>query len=101
MARIIQQVMLNHLIYNPNRDPEVYRRPLGKPFHIKVLLGGKGKARVRLEAEGRSLCQGDVALPGAFECDVALETPGLHPALLTVETEGHRESRHLPLDVEA
>ncbi|RMD70066.1 MAG: hypothetical protein D6819_05220 [Gammaproteobacteria bacterium] len=101
MENIIRQVMLNHLIYNPNRDPEVYRRPPGKPFHIQALLAGRGKARVTLEVEGSILCEEEIELPGTFDCTVTLDAPGLHPAFLTAAADGHLERRYLPLDVEA
>jgi hypothetical protein len=100
MKPLVKLVKLNRLAYNPNRDPQVYRRCPGQPFHIEALLDGNGRARCRLTDErGALLAEADVALPGTFAHELVYAEPGVRIVTLTCEGEGQRFSQDLRLDV--
>ncbi len=45
MERLVKLVNLNNLQYNPNHDPQVYRRRIpNRAFRIQALLEGTGTA---------------------------------------------------------
>ncbi|MBI2312203.1 MAG: hypothetical protein HYU77_06870 [Betaproteobacteria bacterium] len=96
----VKMLKLNNLQYNPNRDPQVYRRCVNEPFRIQALLEGKGAARCVLKnAEGTVLAEKSVALPGTFTHELRFPTAGVRVVTLTVEANGRRYSQDLRLDV--
>lgn len=99
MSRLVKLIKLNNLQYNANRDPEVYRRTPKRPFRIQALLNGSGKARAKLEVEGRVPCNQSINLPGSFTCEVAFDTPGVRIATLVIEGNGESFTQDLRLDV--
>lgn len=97
---LISKVKINGLEYNPNRDPQVYRRIAGQRFRIEAKLGGTGSARCMLrDAGGEVVARQAVALPGAFMHELAFDAPGTRVMTLQVEAGGRSESRDLRLDV--
>lgn len=93
-------IKLNGLQYNPNRDPQVYRRCIKEPFRIQALLGGSGEARCGLyDAQGGLIAEQTVELPGTYTHELAFDAPGTRIVTLTVETGGQSSSRDLRLDV--
>ncbi len=100
MKPLVKLVKLNRLPYNPNRDPQVYRRCPGQSFHVQALLDGRGRARCRLTDEGgATLAEAEVALPGTFTHEIVYSKPGVHIVTLTCEGDGQRFSQDLRLDV--
>ncbi|PZP56094.1 MAG: hypothetical protein DI596_10700 [Azospira oryzae] len=100
MKRLVKLVKLNHLPYNVNRDPQVYRRCAGEPFHIQALLDGTGQARCRLTDErGASIAEAEISLPGTFTHTLAYSEPGVHLVTLTCEGNGLTFCQDLRLDV--
>jgi hypothetical protein len=100
MRKLVKFVRLNGLEYNPNRDPQVYRRVAGEPFRIQAILGGSGAARCSLrEADGRELAAAEVPAPGTFAHEVRYDRPGVHVVTLTVERAAERFVQDLRLDV--
>ncbi len=97
----IKFVQINGLIYNPNRDPQPYRRTPGKPFSVRAALEGEGEARAYLLVDGQRHCEKTVSLPGYFDCEIAFDTPGARVAELVVDQNGEIQQRTLLLDVEA
>jgi hypothetical protein len=100
MQKLVRLLKLNNLEYNPNRDPQFYRRTPGQEFRLQALLGGSGAAKARLVVEGRSLCEEKVAMPGTFECRFSFPSPGSRIATLTIEANGTLFRRDIRLDVE-
>ncbi len=99
MSRLVKQIKINHLEYNPNRDPQVYRRSPGQPFRIDVSLGGTGKARAKIEVGNTLYCNRSLDLPGTYSCEIVFDKPGTRIARLTVEGAGEFYQRDLRLDV--
>lgn len=99
MGRLIKLIKINHLEYNPNRDPQVYRCTPRKPFRIDVYLNGTGRARAKIEVGSTVYCNRSVDLPGVYTCEIAFDKPGTRVALLTVEGAGESYKRDLRLDV--
>jgi hypothetical protein len=97
---LVKLVKLNNLQYNPNRDPQVYRRAAGEPFRIQALLNGGGSARCRItESSGTVLAEQTVALPGTFTQEIAFPDAGTRMVMLTVEAGAERYAQDLRLDV--
>jgi hypothetical protein len=100
MRKLVKLVRLNGLEYNPNRDPQAYRRIPGEPFRIQALLGGTGVARCSLRAaDGREFVAADVPAPGTFSHELKYDRPGVHVVTLTVERGAERFAQDLRLDV--
>ncbi len=97
----IKFVQLNGLVYNPNRDPQPYRRLPGKPFSIRAAIEGQGSATAYLLIDGERHCEKTVSLPGHYDCEIAFDTPGARAAELVVEQNGEQLTEFLLLDVEA
>lgn len=97
---LVKLIKLNNLQYNPNRDPQVYRRCVNEPFRIQALLDGGGEARCALcDERGQTLRESVVTLPGTFTHELAFPTPGVRLVTLTIEASGQRFSQDLRLDV--
>lgn len=97
---LVKLIKLNNLQYNPNRDPQVYRRPINEPFRIQALLDGSGEARCALcDERGQPLAECVVTLPGTFTHELAFATPGVRLVTLTVDAGSRQFSRDLRLDV--
>jgi hypothetical protein len=93
-------IKINGLPYNPQRDPQAYRRCVNEPFRIEALIRGTGSARCSLrDAQGALLAQQAVALPGVFAHELAYATPGTRIVTLAVEAGGESSVRDLRLDV--
>lgn len=93
-------VKLNGLQYNPNRDPQVYRRCVNEPFRLQALLDGEGEARCTLrDASGRILDEKTITLPGTYTHELSFTAPGVHIVTLTAEGAGQQIARDLRLDV--
>ncbi|WMT48191.1 MAG: hypothetical protein RE468_06140 [Acidithiobacillus caldus] len=100
-TKLIKMVKLNNLEYNPNRDPQVYRRVVGHPFRIQAFLGGSGKATVTVSCEGKTLKESTLELPGNFSYELTFKDAGVRIVTLTVKNDNQSESRDLLLDTEA
>ena len=97
---LIKLLSLNGLPYNPNRDPQAYRRCVNEDFRVQALLDGEGEARCRVEgAQGRPLAQTTVALPGTFDCKVSFDTPGSRIVFILIEAGDRSAMETLRLDV--
>ena len=97
---LIKLLSLNGLQYNPNRDPQVYRRCVNEPFRIQALLDGAGEARCRIDdAQGSPLMEETVALPGTFDCKLAFDTPGSRVVSIRIESGERSALETLRLDV--
>ncbi len=101
MKKLVTLVRLNNLIYNANRDPQVYRRVPKKPFRIQALLSGEGRAhaQVIVDGETQARCDKQINLPDTFTCELAFDTPGSRTATLVIESGGQSFRQDLRLDV--
>ncbi|MGH8670816.1 MAG: hypothetical protein ACREUA_02105 [Burkholderiales bacterium] len=100
MSNLVKLVKLNNLQYNPNRDPQVYRRCANQPFRIQALLGGSGQARCRIsEADGAIVVDKTLSLPSTFTHELSYATPGARIVTLCIEANGQRYAQALRLDV--
>jgi hypothetical protein len=98
--KLVRQIKLNNLQYNALRDPAVYRRCANEPFRIQALLTGKGEARCLLSDQaGKIIVEKRVALPGAFDHEIAFSTPGVRIVTLAIEGNGEKFAQDLRLDV--
>lgn len=100
MNKTVKLIKLNNLQYNPNRDPQFYRRTVGQEFRLQAVLEGAGVAKVRFAAEDETLCEQNVPLPGTFDCRFSFASPGSRVGTLTVEANGAHEQQYFRLDVE-
>ena len=97
---LLKTLSLNGLQYNPNRDPQVYRRCVNEPFRIRAVLEGAGEARCCVEdAQGRSLAKQTLALPGTFDCTVMFDTPGSRVVSIRIDAVDQTAAEDLRLDV--
>ena len=101
MAKLVKMIKLNNLQYNPNRDPQVYRRCVGEPFRIQASIDGEGTARVTLAntADGTRLAEGRVMLPASYTQELRFPSPGTRMVTLSIEGEGQKFTQDLRLDV--
>jgi len=99
MSDTVQRIILNNLQYNPNRDPQVYRRLANENFRIQAVLGGSGSAKVNLSVDGNAVAEESVDLPGKFSCETSFDSAGIRIATLTVEANGETVSQDIRLDV--
>ncbi len=101
MKKLVKLVRLNNLAYNPNRDPQIYRRVPRKPFRIQALLDGEGRARAQviIDGESKARCDQQITLPDTFTCEVAFDSPGSRIAALIIENGGQSFRQELRLDV--
>jgi hypothetical protein len=98
---LVRMVQINGLQFNANRDPQAYRRPVGTPFHIRVLLAGSGEAHCILRAvDGRLLAESTERLPGSFRSELRFDTPGSRVVTLAVSSGDTHYRQDLRLDVE-
>lgn len=99
-SKLVKLIKINGLQYNPNRDPQVYRRCVNELFRIQVLLDGEGEARCTLrDANGQILDEKMIARPGTYTHELSFPAPGAYIVTLTVENAGQRMARDLRLDV--
>lgn len=98
--KLVKLVKLNNLQYNPNRDPEVYRRPVNKEFRLQALLDGTGTAKAKFIVDGKALCDSTVTLPGTFECKFKFSEPATHIGELVIEGNGETYHQNIRIDVE-
>lgn len=99
MANPIKQIKMNQLEYNSNRDPQVYRRVINKPFNLKVNLAGSGNAKVTLSVAGNTLAEGSVTLPGVFEANPSFDTAGTRVGTIQISVGGENYQSHVRFDV--
>jgi len=97
--KLVKLIKLNNLQYNPNRDPEVYRRPVNKEFRLQALLAGSGNAKAKFVVDGAVLCEGAVNLPGTFECKFSYDSAGTRVGTLSIEGAGQNFSQDIRVDV--
>lgn len=100
MKKLVKLVKLNNLQYNPNRDPQVYRRVAGEAFRIQAFLEGSGAAKCAVrDAAGKALVERSVASPGTFTHELAFGKPGQYLVTLEVSRNGETFAQPLRLDV--
>lgn len=97
--KLVKLIKLNNLQYNANRDPEVYRRPINQEFRLQAVLNGSGSAKARFEAEGKTLGESTVNLPGSFECKFSYDTAGTRVGKLVIEGNGETFQQDIRIDV--
>ncbi|MCG5493254.1 MULTISPECIES: hypothetical protein [Ectothiorhodospira] len=95
---LVKLVKLNNLQYNANRDPEFYRRPVGKEFRLQAVLNGTGSAKARFVAEGKTLCETQVPMPGTFDCRFKYDTAGTRVGTLSIEGNGETFTQDIRID---
>jgi hypothetical protein len=99
VGKLVKLVRLNGLQYNPNRDPQVYRRVAGERFRIQALLEGPGIAQCTLrDADGRSIATAAVPTPGTFTHELSYPDAGVRIVTLAVERGPERFTQDLRLD---
>jgi hypothetical protein len=98
MSNVIKMIRVNNLQYNPNRDPQVYRRLPNEDFRIEADLQGSGTAQVTFEADGKTETQ-SINLPGKFDASVSFDSPASRVGTLTVDINGEVSSSYIRLDV--
>lgn len=100
MKKLIKMLKLNNLQYNPNRDPQVYRRLPDEAFRIQAWLDGSGTAACKItDAAGKVLAETSVTLPGVYTQELRFPTPGVRVVTLSVSAGGESVSENLRLDV--
>ncbi|MDH3326020.1 MAG: hypothetical protein OEM38_04800 [Gammaproteobacteria bacterium] len=99
MTSPIKIIKLNNVQYNSNRDPQVFRRVVNKPFRLQVFLGGTGNANVSLTTGDNTLSQQTVTLPGTFDCNVEFATAASHLGTVNVEVNGETYKDYVRFDV--
>lgn len=97
--KLVKLIKLNNLQYNSNRDQDIYRRPVNETFRLQAVLNGSGTARARFEAEGRTLGEATINLPGTFECKFRYDTPGTRVGNLIIEGNGETFRQDIRIDV--
>lgn len=97
--KLVKLVKLNNLEYNPNRDPNVYRRPINKEFRLQALLDGKGDAQCSFSLDGKEICQDTVSLPATFECKFSQKSAGSYLGKLSIKGNGETYDQDLRIDV--
>ena len=97
--KLLKMVKLNNLQYNPNRDPQVYRRSVNKDFRLQALLNGSGAAKAKFEVDGKVVGEGSVNLPGTFECKFSYDTAGTRIGTLVIEGNGESVKQDVRVDV--
>lgn len=96
---LVRRLKLNGLQYNPNRDPQVYRRHVGEAFSLQALLDGSGEAECRVtDAAGKLLASGRLARPGLFNAELKFDTPGSRVVSVQVISGAERFEQTLRLD---
>ena len=96
---LVRMLKLNGLQYNPNRDPQVYRRAVGEAFALQALLDGVGEADCRVtDAAGTLLASGKLARPGVFNAVLRYDTPGSRLVTLRVASGAETFEQSLRLD---
>lgn len=98
--KLVKLIKLNNLQYNPNRDPQVYRRAVNSDFRLQALLNGNGSATAKFVVDGETKCEGSVSLPGTFECKFAYPTSGTRIGTLTIEGNGESVNKDIRIDVD-
>lgn len=99
-TKLVKRLKLNNLEYNPNRDPQVFRRCANEPFRIQAVLEGKGPAHCVLrDSSGAIVTEKSVALPGTLTHELRFSTAGVRIVTLSIEANGRRFSQDLRLDV--
>ena len=98
---LVRMVRINGLQFNPNRDPQAYRRPLGMAFRVQAVLEGSGEAQCTLsDAGGRVLARATERLPGTFSCELSFDAPGSRVVTLSVRAGEAQFRQDLRLDTE-
>ena len=99
MANPITRIKLNNVQYNSNRDPQVFRRVINKPFRLEVVLAGSGSANVSLTVAGKTLSEESVTLPGTFDCAVEFDTAASHLGTINIDVNGETFTDYVRFDV--
>lgn len=99
MSSPIKTIRLNNVQYNPNRDPQFYRRLPDEQFRLQVSLAGSGQASISVEADGEIIAAETKKVPGTFDASFSFKTAGTRVAKLTVELDGEKTEQFIRLDV--
>ena len=100
MKQLVQQIRLNNLQYNPNRDPQVYRRTVNEAFRIQAMIDGTSTATITLtDVEGKTITSASVSAPGTFTYEMSYSTPGSRVVTIAVERGAEKFRQDLRLDV--
>jgi hypothetical protein len=100
MSTLVKLVRLNGLQFNANRDPQVYRRVVGKAFRVQALLVEGAAARCTLsDASGRIIASAEVPGGATFTHDLKFDAPGVYVITFTARRGGDSFTRDLRLDV--
>ena len=73
--------------------------PVNEEFRLQVLLNGTGTATARFVAEGRTLGEANVNLPGTFDCRFSYDTPGTRVGKLVIEGNDQTFQQDIRIDV--
>jgi len=99
---LVRLLKVNGLQYNANRDPAIYRRVAGEPFHVQALLAGSGSAQCSvIDARGRLLASQTVQRPATFSCDLKFDHSGSQVVTVEVRSGGEKFEHTLRLDAMA
>jgi len=98
MTRLVKLVRLNGFQYNPNRDPQVYRRTVGAPFRIDALIDSNARCTLR-DAQGNVLAAAEVPAGGTFSHTLTYDRPGGQVVTLAAEGAAGSFVLDLRLDV--
>jgi hypothetical protein len=100
VRQLLRMVKVNGLQYNPNRDPQPYRRTVNEPFRIEAMVAGGGPMRCRLtDQQGAIIVEKTVDAPGTFYHELSFAAPGVRLVTLEVESAGESFAQNLRLDV--
>jgi hypothetical protein len=100
VTELVKMVKLNNLQFNPNRDPQVYRRLSGETFRIQAFLAGTGSTQCALrDASGAVIVTREVMAPASFDAEVGYQEPGNYLVTLDVTRGAERFTQDLRLDV--
>jgi len=100
--KLIKIIKINNLQYNPQRDPQAYRRTAGEPFRLQAMIVSREIVRVTLSDEqGKTVAQHDLRGSGTFSHELTFAEPGVRIVTLAAKEPGRSESHDLRLDVMA
>lgn len=96
---LVKLVKVNHLQYNANRDPQVYRVIPNQEFVIQAYLAGSGQADCQFTVENLHFQNTVERQEGIFECRFSFATPGIRLGRLTVRAGNEEFIKDIRLDV--
>jgi hypothetical protein len=100
MRKLVKLVRLNRLEFNPNRDPQAYRRTVGEPFRIQAIVDASAAVRCTLrDARGQVIAAAEVPPGGTFTHELRFDRAGVHVVTLLAERGTESFVQDLRLDV--